>query len=128
MPFGNFPNVRILLYCSPEIGTYAGDVATFPDSKPRLVPERIANRLSRRVGPPGGTEGRANDAAPSRAQTARTDQSAVADADLSRHAGRRDIGRPPVPVVPPAARLRFVVRTASQLALGDRCLRASDSF
>src|SRR2546422_10179076 len=86
MPFGNFANVRILLYCSPEIGTYAGDVATFPDSKPNLVPERIANRLSRRVGPPGGTEGRANDAAPSRAQTARTPQSAVADADLSRDA------------------------------------------
>jgi len=109
------------LYCSPEIGTYAGDVATFPDSKPRLVPERIANRLSRRVGPPGGTEGRANDAAPSRAQTARPDQSAVADADLSRHAGRRDIGRPPVPVVPPAARRQFVVGSATPLAVGDLC-------
>src|SRR2546428_691087 len=121
MPFGNFPNVRILLYCSPEIGTYAGDVATFPDSKPSLVPERVANRLSRCMGPPGGTEGRADDAAPSRAQTARTHQSAVADADVSRDAGRRDIGRPPVPVVPPATRRQFVVGSATPLAVGDLC-------
>src|SRR6267143_4867074 len=114
--FRKFAEVTILLYYSREIGTYAGDVDTFPARRPTL-----AARFSRRVGALGGPARRADLGRSARTEAARAAHPGTARADLSRDARRRYGGRAPVPVVPHAAGRQFLVRSAAALAVGDLC-------
>src|SRR5436309_14961432 len=91
--FRKFAEVTILLYYSREIGTYPGDVDTFPARRPTL-----AARLSRCVGAPGGPARRADPGRSARTEAARAAHRGAARADVSRDARCRHVGRAPVPV------------------------------
>ena len=114
--FRKFAEVRFLLYICPEIGTYAGDVDTFPARTPT-----IADRLSGRVGGRGRSARRPESDASSRAQAAGAPQPIAAGAHLARDARHRDVGRAPVSVVPRATGRQFVVRSTAAPAVGDLC-------
>ena len=117
--FRKFAYVRFLLYMSREIGTYTGDVDTFPDSQSRRA--RSADRVSRRVGSPDRRGRPADRAAPAWPQAARAIDRPAACAYLSRHARRRDLGRSFLPIVRGAVRRQFLGRSAGPSALGRLC-------
>src|SRR2546427_1010201 len=115
--FRKLSNVRFLLYISLEIGTYAGDVDTFPEPT-----ATIADGFSRRMGGCRRAARRADGGAAARAQAARTPHPVAAGAHVACDARHRDVGRAPVSVVSGAAGGQFLVRSTAAAAVGNLCL------
>src|SRR5258708_23571917 len=115
--FRKFGEVRNLLYYLREIGTYRGDVDTFPGWRRRGRPGRVP----RCVGPPGRRAWRADAGPAAWAEAAGAAHAGAARVDLSRDARRRHVGRPSLPVVPHAPDRQCVVGSAIAAAVGDLC-------
>src|SRR5258708_14189203 len=115
--FRKFGEVRNLLYYLREIGTYRGDVDTFPVWRRRGRPGRVP----RCVGTPARPAWRADAGPAAWAEAAGAAHAGAARVDLSRDARRRHVGRPSLPVVPHAPDRHGVVASAIAAAVGELC-------
>src|ERR1700730_2043880 len=99
----------MFLYIPPELGTYAGNVDTFPNT------QQCAAGISWRVESVGGRAGCPDGAATAWAQASGAGRAAAAGADVSLHAKCWHLGRAFLPALRRLAGRQFVGRPARAL-------------